>query len=214
MSNPQAIVQVSGQTVVLASGFHGVVALTDDGGVSRVSVGGLSDAYPTGTISLATQGFIHVWDAEGGFFSRVRANKSGQGALAVATSGSDYIVVASGLYITNSGQGVITAKAGETLSLFSGYGATNSYVYSGTGFLNHEKATIMLECIELGSGVAYTIRGYVISGVTPYCLASGSLISGQVEVETLGDPYEYVDVGIKALQTTQSGAATVFMALR
>jgi hypothetical protein len=108
-----------------------------------------------------------------------------------------------------SGETIITAKNGATSVLFSGYGTTNTVVYSGFGFTQHEAATFVLTHLGNGSGINYSIRGYVLSGVAPYVLSSGTINSGDVSVETITDPYSWIDIGADSTQDNFSGLLTV-----
>jgi hypothetical protein len=108
-----------------------------------------------------------------------------------------------------SGETIITAKNGATSVLFSGYGTTNTVVYSGFGFTQHEAATFVLTHLGNGSGINYSIRGYVLSGVAPYVLSSGTINSGDVSVETITDPYSWIDIGVDSTQDNFSGLLTV-----
>ncbi len=142
-----------------------------------------------------------------------------QAPLVVKISG-ETLSIASGVEVISrpsnlSGQNVISNKDGEAIVLFSGYSTTNTVVYSGFGFLKHEAATILLTHLgDAGSGINYTIRGAVLSGAIQYSIVSGSIYSGDVVVETLSDPYSYVDVGIDSKQDTNSGQVTVTVVRR
>jgi hypothetical protein len=108
-----------------------------------------------------------------------------------------------------SGETVTTAKNGVVSVLFSGYGTTNTVVYSGFGFTQHEAASIVLTHLGNGSGINYSFRGYVLSGTAPLVLSSGTIDSGDTVVETITDPYSWVDIGADSKQDNFSGLLTV-----
>ena len=190
------VVNVSGQTVVLASGFVGSVGITDDAGANMVGVGAYSNTDDNiGNLqSLLTTSFNFGYNPDSGKWSRLRVNKSGQGTLVVASSGVDHIV---------------TGKYGTRTILFSGYGTTNTVVVSGFGFLQHERATIVLTNIGEGSGANYSVIGHAMSGVIKYVITSGVIYSGDIVRETISDPYEWIDIGVDSTQDNFSGQVTV-----
>jgi len=118
------------------------------------------------------------------------------------------VVKVSGETIKISGEHV-TITNGTSDVLFSGYMCTNTLVYSGVGFTTYNKATILLQCLNEGSGVYYNIRGYPVSGVTAFSLTSGQLTSGQLVRETLTDTYDWVDVGVENTVDNYTGVVTV-----
>jgi hypothetical protein len=144
------------------------------------------------------------------------------GQIRVAVEVGDVIAIVSGPVILLSGEvhvvsGVITtvpSPQGIVVVTASGLATTNSLVYSGTGFLNHETMSIHIENLTNGSGLLYNVRGTVLSGFSPYVLISGSLASGQCIVWTTAFPYSWVDVGLANLQGNYSGTASVYIAKR
>lgn len=128
---------------------------------------------------------------------------------------SGKISVLSGQLIAKtSGEVVSTRPHGQSDAPFTGYACTNTLVYSGVPFITHGKATILLECLEQGSGVEYTIRGYPLSGAVAHSITSGALVSGEIKVETLSDPYDWIEVGAENLVDNRTGVVTVFIARR
>ena len=274
------VVNVSGQTVVVASGHVGSVAITDDGGTARALVTTVeSDAVGGTNQALYVANYNMGYSQDGNRWSRLRVNKSGQGALVVASSGQDHIVIQSlsgeirtdsagnlkiGINGTNgiqaevfgnagdglasttnvlmvanenliydadadkfnrvrtnlSGQGalsvassgqshIVTGKHASSAILFSGYGTTNTIAVSGIGFAIHEQATVYIENLGGGSGINYSVRGHIVSGLLIDALISGTIHSGTIETQTLSDAYEYIDVGIDSTQDNFSGLVTV-----
>ena len=113
-----------------------------------------------------------------------------------------------------SGEQIVTSKNGASVTLFSGYGATNTVVVSGFGFLQHERATIVLEHLGGGSGANYSVIGHALSGAVKYTITSGAIYSGDVVAETISDPYEWLDIGIDNTQDNFSGLVTVAVVRR
>jgi len=187
------VVNVSGQTVVVASGFNGWVTLTQNGIESSIITAGV-DGVDNTVNQLMVGGFHYAYDADANKWNRVRVNKSGQGALVVASSGQDHIV---------------TGKHASSVILFSGYGTTNTIAVSGIGFAIHEQATVYIENLGGGSGINYSVRGHIVSGLLIDALISGTIHSGTIETQTLSDAYEYIDVGIDSTQDNFSGLVTV-----
>jgi hypothetical protein len=131
----------------------------------------------------------------------------------VDVSGSHVWISGQHVYV-ESGTEVTTRKGGEADALFSGYACTNTYIYSGVSFLKYDKMTILLECLEEGSGVSYTIRGEPLSGILTYSLGSGQLTSGEQALETVTDPYEWIEVGAENTVDDRTGVLTVTIARR
>lgn len=186
------VVKVSGEMVVLASG-DGAMTVAGAGGVVDAGIRD-ADAVWGDKRALFTFPYNIGYDADGNSWNRIRVNKSGQGALVVASSGLDHIV---------------TGKYGKRNILFSGYGTTNTIVTSGFGFLQHERATISLSHLGGGSGINYNIIGHTMSGVVKYAITSGVIYSGDITVETISDPYEWIEVGADSTQNNFSGQVTV-----
>jgi hypothetical protein len=80
-------------TINSQSGSIGFVSLTDDAGGTFAAIGiPNSDGASVGE-SLYAQAFTYGYDEITSSWNRIRTNKSGQGVLAIATSGSDYVHV-------------------------------------------------------------------------------------------------------------------------
>ena len=103
---------------------------------------------------------------------------------------------------------------GKTQVLISGCSMTSSFTWTAKfntgGFRN---TAVMIECLRLGSGVQYVIRGYPVEGINKYrAISSGTILtSGASAYKTFSDPYEVIDVGLRNLVGNQSGVATVFV---
>ena len=103
---------------------------------------------------------------------------------------------------------------GKSYILASGQSLTNSFVYTGRFTTrNFAKTGVLVEAIQIGSGVQYTMRGFPIEGLTKnISVASGTILtSGDSAYMVLEDPYDQIDVGLKAVQTDRSGVATVYV---
>ncbi len=106
--------------------------------------------------------------------------------------------------------------AGKTQVLTSGVGMTNSFVYTAKfNVLGYAKTSVLIDAVHIGSGINYTIRGYLKEGLNvPYSIGSGSItVSGSQTLVTSGLDlaYEQIEVGLKATQSNRSGAATVIV---
>jgi len=104
--------------------------------------------------------------------------------------------------------------SGKTEVLTSGTGTTNSFVYTAKAdVLGFGSVAVQLECLRLGSGVQYTIRGYPIAGINKTrSITSGSILTSGAGVYAIfSDPYDQIDVGLKSVQSNRSGVVTVFL---
>ena len=108
-----------------------------------------------------------------------------------------------------SGEQVVVNYDGVTTVLFSGYKCTNTIVTSGVGFLQYGKATLSFTNTGGGSGVNYSVIGYTLSGVIGKALTSGTIYSGATNIETITDPYSWLDVGADNTVDDFSGSVTV-----
>ena len=177
-------VKISG-SVTLNSGFVGAVALTDDGGGSVAYIGGIAnaDAQYSDSNLLGVANFNLAYDKDFDRWNRVRVNKSGQGALVVASSGSDYIQVAApmsgkarpllsvtgasgGVILTSGAVTALTVKAltGNSGDIFIGFNVSTEMPYSGYGML-------------LDAGDSWTIDIDEIGRVRAFATMSGDLVS-------------------------------------
>lgn len=103
---------------------------------------------------------------------------------------------------------------GKSYVLSSGQTLTNSFVYTAKYTVrNFASVGITVEVVDPGSGVEYTVRGYPVEGMPVVrSIASGSVISsGNTAYMSLTDPYDQIELGLKALQTNESGIATVYV---
>ena len=103
---------------------------------------------------------------------------------------------------------------GKTEIVVSGIGLTNSFVYTGKcDTLNFVKTAVIIECVHLGSGAQYTIRGYPRKCFAKtYSITSGTITtSGESVLKVFSDPYEQIDIVLKAVQSNRSGAVTVYV---
>ena len=102
---------------------------------------------------------------------------------------------------------------GKTQIIASGQATSNSFVYTGkTNVLGFGKTGVLIECVRLGSGVEYTIRGYPIGDFPKRrSITSGTiLVSGASAYKVFSDPYDQIDVGIKSVQSNYTGAVTIY----
>ena len=127
---------------------------------------------------------------------------SGQGVILPATQ-----------VVKVSGEQVVVNYDGAVTTLFSGYPCTNTIVTSGIGFLQYGKATFSFTNtgIGAGSGVNYSVVGFTLSGVISKALASGTIYSGGTEIQTITDPYSWLNVGADNTQDNFSGNITVIV---
>ena len=186
-SGTSVISQISGQMVQLQSGT--VVGLPN---TQIVKISGEQVVVASGVV-------IHRELLSG--LQTIIGSISGQGVFLPATQ-----------VVKTSGETTVTAKNVDTLFLFSGYGTTNTIVTSGFGFTTKEAAAINLTHGGGGSGINYSVIGYIVSGIIPYVITSNTLYSGNVIVQTLSDPYSWVDIGIDSKQDGVSGIITVVVA--
>lgn len=103
---------------------------------------------------------------------------------------------------------------GKSYVLQSGLSLTNSFQYTAKYTTrNMAKVGLIVEAIKIGSGVEYTVRGYPIEGFPKtVSITSGTILtSGNSVYMVLEDPFDQVDVGLKAVQSNRSGCATVYV---
>jgi len=107
---------------------------------------------------------------------------------------------------------------GKSMCIASGLGLTDSYAEFTTNVQNFAKTTVMFESVKGESGAAYYIRGYPVIGFPAYTeIVSGEITtSGSYTMLTSGmeDAYEELKIGVKALQTSRSGAITILVSRR
>mgnify|MGYP001574538617 CR=1 FL=1 len=196
VTSGQVIAKVSGEVVSVASG-----AIID-----KTLLSGLGVLISGQTIATASGAIINR-DLLSGL------QVISQSGLGVLISGQ-VVSLQSGTVVKISGETIVQRYEGQVLTLFSGYGTTNTLVYSGFEFLTYGVTTMHIENLTNGSGLLYNVRGATQSGMTAYTLISGSLASGQVKINTLTDPYSWVDIGLANLQSNFSGTAMVYIARR
>ena len=105
---------------------------------------------------------------------------------------------------------------GKSQVLVSGIGMTNSFVYTAKFTTRgYAKTSVLIDAVHIGSGISYTIRGYLKEGLdVPYSIGSGAItISGSQTLITSGLDlaYDQIEIGLQATQTARSGAATVIV---
>lgn len=206
-------IHVLSGSVTLGSGGNGIGSVGINSGHVSVQSGEVHILSGTvdvqilsGSISVSS-GDIHVNSGT------VNLGSGGQSIGKVGIN-SGVVAIQSGEIHVSSGS-VTAVPITDSVSIFSGYGTTFSLVYSGFGFNAYNKAVIgLINTGTGGSGVTYTIRGYLISGDTPISLTSGTLYSGAVARESLSNPYHYVDVGVIQTQSGFSSSVTVFVTRR
>jgi hypothetical protein len=191
-------VKITGN-VTLNSGYIGAVALTDDAGANIAEVHtGAGDGRSKDTYGIANYSYLISYDKDADKWNRIRVNKSGQGALTVATSGSDYVV---------------TRRATSAVLLASGLATMDTYTYSGAAFTDKNTASVVVDYLGGGSGVSYRVRGHAIQNIAPAIIGSGVVAtSGNQGTLTVTGAYQYVEVGVANLQAGFSGAASVILA--
>ncbi len=104
--------------------------------------------------------------------------------------------------------------AGKTQILSSGQATSDALVYTAKyNTLGYGTVTVGVECIRLGSGVAYTIRGYPVEGFPKtYSIVSGQILtSGVTHVKVFTNAYEVIDVGVNSVQSNHSGVINVYV---
>ena len=211
---------ISGQMVVITSGAFGSV-ITDVSGQTVKLESGTTIQLPTTQIVKISGDTVSITSGQIVQLPATQVVKVSGETVFVKGSGEWFEVhVLSGgepvgtVTTDVSGQTVITAKYGTAFILFSGYGTTNTIVVSGFGFLQHEAATIGFTNLGEGSGINYNVKGYVVSGIMPQYLTSGTIYSGDVVAETISDPYSWVEVGVDSKQDDFSGLVTITAARR
>jgi len=214
------------------SGVKTLASITDDGGanVAVVSLPSLDSLAPTAYHTLTVIGLNYGYDAKGDRWQRLRVNKSGQGALTVATSGIDTISVTSGVGALISGQTVDLASGVEIMSgvgvlisgqmtqLASGYtmklASGQFIIISGQGVRIQSGAGVLIsgQMVQTASGL------YIYSGI-------GTLISGQtidlksgLSIENITHSQAHIHEGIRYAATDYdasidetSGAEKIWM---
>ena len=199
---------VSGQHLVISSGAIATV-ITDVSGQTVKLESGTTVQLPS-TQVVKTSG-EQVVVASGAVIHR--ALLSGLQTIIGSISGQGVFLPATQV-VKTSGETVVTTKQGTAFTIFSGYGATNTIVTSGFGFLEHERATIVLSHLGGGSGINYAVTGYAISGIVPYVITSASIYSGNAIRETISDPYSWISVDVDNKQDNFSGIVTVVVVRR
>uniref|UniRef100_A0A6M3JMF3 Uncharacterized protein n=1 Tax=viral metagenome TaxID=1070528 RepID=A0A6M3JMF3_9ZZZZ len=190
----QVIAKTSGETISIASGPKILAAITDDAGTTFVAVGTPNtDGADVGE-SLYTQGFTYGYDAAISKWNRIRVNKSGQGALVVASSGQDYVLV------KTSGEAPYTPAQGKS-NLLLAVGSISGGIALASGAC----LTVTVIAPSKNSGDIY--MGYSTSGQLPYSgygamlepgasvsipIANQGLVKGFAQVS--GDKLSYTSV--------------------
>jgi hypothetical protein len=106
---------------------------------------------------------------------------------------------------------------GKSVVLWSGEGLTNAYVYREVSVNNFAKTTVMVENVNQGSGILWTIRGYAVKGHAVHSIASGAITtSGTVTTiySGLDTAFDIIEVGLRNTQSNRTGGGTVTIARR
>lgn len=172
------ISKTSGEAVVIGD-VAGALAEVNNANVDGESVG---------TQRLETKSILYGYEEDGDEWNRIRVNKSGQGALVVASSGQDYILAKAGVE-----SGHVSIQSGK-ISISSGL----------MGILSGHVA-IQSGRIALSSGTVHVMSGQLISKV------SGEVLKVQAPSAILAG---YTVIGAQSGGTALSSGAVVHVAIK